>query len=224
MISFNQVCISESGKELLTGISFDIKAGDNVVFTGPSGSGKTTIMLTLLGVYQPVSGSISFHDKTITPETIHSVRHQIAYVPQQPIAGGDTAYDALMLPFQFKSNHHTPKPTSEQLVEAITKLNLKPSILPSPIRTLSGGELQRLVIARSLLLGKTIFLLDEITSALDKASKQAVIDMFSQKENTILSISHDNDWIKTCTREIEINGGQISHIKDRHQSGSDRAA
>ena len=87
-------------------------------------------------------------------------------------------------------------------------------ILEKEVSFLSGGEKQRVAIARAMLLNKKIFLLDEVTSALDIESKRAVLKLFTEAPYTIISVSHDPDWFKICSRFIKIEDGRIAEIND----------
>lgn len=83
-----------------------------------------------------------------------------------------------------------------------------------------GGEKQRISIARSLLLDKKIFLLDEVTSALDPESKKAVLSLFTEDTYTILSVSHDPDWFTICDTYIEIEDGRVTKSEKRGDHGN----
>jgi len=76
----------------------------------------------------------------------------------------------------------------------------------------SGGEKQRIALARGLLLGKTIYLLDEVTSALDSESKQAVFEVFTEQNFTVLAVSHDSEWFERCDLVFEIDSGKMTEV------------
>ena len=109
---------------------------------------------------------------------IAEIRRCAAYIGQEPVLGAETVRDALLLPFQFKA-HRASKPPEPKLVEALRLLHLPEAILNQDCSRVSGGEKQRIALARGLLLGKSLYLLDEVTSALDTESKQAVFDVFA---------------------------------------------
>lgn len=179
-----------------------------MVIVGPSGSGKTTLLNCLVGVHDLVQGKISLKDRELKPASIEWIRGEVGYIGQEPFLGASTAREALLLPFQYHKNHGK-QPSQAEILETLEKLHLSEAILDQRSSDISGGEKQRLAIARALLLKKEIFLLDEITSALDPESKEAVIELFSQDSYTLLSVSHDPKWIEVCHRELSIKNGKI---------------
>ena len=130
--------------------------------------------------------------------------------------GAENVRAALLLPFQFKS-HREHRPTEAQLVEILQRLQLTADILRQESSRISGGEKQRIALARGLLLGKKVYLLDEVTSALDAESKQAVFDVFSDPQLTVLSVAHDPEWLAHCGIVFELEAGRLIKVK-RHEN------
>jgi putative ABC transport system ATP-binding protein len=224
MIEFNNVCVRAGETELLTGVSFKINPGNKAVIRGKSGSGKSTILNTFMGVHSPCSGEILFSGGPVTAENIGSIRKQISFIAQEPLLGTDSVEEAVYLPFTFKANRDK-RPSRKTVVKTLERLDLPEKILTSDSSVLSGGEKQRISIARSLLLGKEIFILDEVTSALDPESKNAVLSLFKQETYTILSVSHDPDWFTICDTFIEVTGGRVTGVEkkafEERSSGND---
>jgi putative ABC transport system ATP-binding protein len=216
LIRFDRVCVSVRGKSILADVSFAVQAGEKAVFRGKSGSGKSTVLKTLLGLYPLAAGRILFEDEPLDPPTVQSIRRRAAYIGQEPVLGAETVREALMLPFRFKT-HRENKPSERRLIDALERLHLSPDILDRECRLVSGGEKQRIAIARALLLGKSLYLLDEVTSALDAESKQAVLDVFADPAFTVLSVAHDPDWVARCDIVLELEGGRLARI---HRDGS----
>ena len=123
----------------------------------------------------------------------------------------DTVQEALLLPFQFKA-HRNRKPTHAQLIEVLQRLQLPAALLRQESSRISGGEKQRIALARGLLLGKKLYLLDEVTSALDAESKQAVFEVFSDPQLTVLSVAHDPEWLARCTVIFELDAGRLAQV------------
>ncbi|MBE0437797.1 MAG: ATP-binding cassette domain-containing protein, partial [Methylomicrobium sp.] len=96
-----------------------------------------------------------------------------------------------------------------RLSEVLNRLHLTVDILKRKCSRISGGEKQRIALARGLLLDKSLYLLDEITSALDAESKQAVFDVFSDPQLTVLSVAHDTEWLARCDRILELEAGRL---------------
>lgn len=206
MISFEAVTIGMQGRVLVQDASFSIMAGEKAVVRGKSGSGKTTLLKALVGGARIMQGVIRINGLAVLPENIQQIRQDLAYIPQEPGVSQETAAEDLLLPFSFKA-HHGQEPTAAQIEAVLARLLLDPAILRQKSATLSGGEKQRLVIARAILLNKRIFLADEITSALDAESKQAVFSFLLETDHTVLSISHDPEWIGRCSRVFTIENG-----------------
>lgn len=208
MINFEDVSIHRDSKSLISGVSFSCAPGERIVFYGPSGSGKTTVLNALAGIIELSGGKIVFQGQRISPKNILSVRQSVSYIGQEPALGADTVEEALMLPYSFSANKGK-EPEQGAVMAVLESVRLKGDILKKECSVISGGEKQRVAIARELLLGKKVFLLDEVTSALDPASKQAVISLFKSPDYTLLSISHDPEWFAVGTRFIRISDGTI---------------
>jgi len=211
LIRFDRVCVSAHGKPILTDVSFTLSTGEKVVLRGRSGSGKSTVLKTLLGLYPLVGGRVLFDDKPLDAATIQVIRRRAAYIGQEPVLGAEIVREALMLPFQFKT-HREHKPSERRLIDALARLHLSPDILEQECRRVSGGEKQRIAIARALLLGKNLYLLDEVTSALDAESKRTVLEVFGDPGFTVLSVAHDPDWAACCDVVLELDGGYLTRI------------
>jgi putative ABC transport system ATP-binding protein len=216
IIQFDQATIIVNDKIILSDISFTLGTGEKAVLCGKSGSGKSTVLKTVLGLLSLTRGAVYFEGKPLNPITITAIRSQTAYIGQDPIMGADTVHDALLLPFQFKA-HRDHKPTDTQIIAVLEQLHLPTDILKQDSNRISGGEKQRIALARGLLLGKSLYLLDEVTSALDVESKQAVFDVFTNPNLTVLSVAHDPDWIARCNTILELEDGRLTQVS-RHAS------
>ena len=212
MIRFEDVSIRRGNKILLENISFHIRRGEKLALMGPSGSGKSTLLLALLGTLPLSTGQIFFQGKEVNSFTIKEVRHSLAYIGQEPILGAESVREAIMLPFSFQINQ-SRKPTVSRVEDVLCRVGLEPEILNSRCSVVSGGEKQRLVIARALLLEKQMFLVDEVTSALDEKSRQVVLDIFSAAELTVFSVAHDPKWLARCDRLLEVHQGKVIEKK-----------
>lgn len=212
IIRFDQVSVIAREKTLLSGISFALFAGEKAALCGKSGSGKSSILKTLLGLHAIKQGTVYFQEKPLTPASVQNIRSCTAYIGQEPILGSESVREALLLPFQFKT-HRDHRPTEVQLIEVLKRLHLPADILNQDSNRISGGEKQRIALARGLLLGKKLYLLDEVTSALDAESKQAVFDVFSDPQLTVLSVAHDPEWLERCGIIFELEAGRLTQVK-----------
>ncbi|MBN1602637.1 MAG: ATP-binding cassette domain-containing protein [Chitinispirillaceae bacterium] len=208
MIEFKDVAVQERGKTILHNVTFTVTEREKVIFYGKSGSGKTTILRTLMGGHSVSEGEIIFNGKKLDKHSLFSVRTSIAYIGQEPVFSEGTVKEALLFPFNFKANAALIPSHSEQ-INILTKVGLPQQILESDVTGISGGEKQRVAVARALLLKKTVFCIDEVTSALDPFSAETITALFSSKEFTILSVSHDPRWFSIADRFIKIESGTI---------------
>ena len=212
LIRFDQVSVTGHNKTILSDLSFTLFPGEHAVLCGKSGSGKSSVLKTLLGLNTVSSGTVYFQEKPLTPYSVQTIRSCAAYIGQEPMLGAESVREALLLPFQYKT-HRDHRPTEAQLIEVLDRLQLPTAILSRASSRISGGEKQRVALARGLLLGKQLYLLDEVTSALDAASKKAVFNVFSDPQLTVLSVTHDPEWMGNCSVIFELESGKLTQVK-----------
>ncbi len=213
LIRFDQISVTgHNNKTILSDVSFDLFPGEQAVLSGKSGSGKSSVLKTLLGLNTISSGTVYFQEKPLTSYSVQTIRSCAAYIGQEPMLGAERVREALLLPFQYKT-HRDHRPTEAQLIEVLDRLQLPTAILSRASSRISGGEKQRVALARSLLLGKQLYLLDEVTSALDAESKKSVFAVFSDPDLTVLSVTHDPEWLGHCGVIIELESGKLTQVK-----------
>lgn len=208
MINLEHVKVIKQDTVILKDINLTIQKGDKILLKGESGSGKSTLIKSLL-YFEHFQGRIIFNGEPITRKNLCHYRQQSGYISQTVPKFNENVRDFLKIPYTFKSNK-TLNFDSQKMLVLLTKLNFTESILDKIFSELSGGEKQRLLILQMLMLNRPIYLLDEVTSALDKKNIQAAVSLITGDENrTILSISHNEEWEERCSRIMEIDHGKI---------------
>jgi subfamily B ATP-binding cassette protein MsbA len=212
-VCFDHVCFSYGDKEVLTDIQLTVPAGRMVALVGASGSGKTTLSNLLLRFYDPSRGVIRIGDVDIRDVTTRDLRNQIAVVTQEIILFNDTVSRNIEL--------GRPGATKEEIIAAARHANAHDFIMESPKGydsmigekgvMFSGGQRQRLAIARAVLRNAPILILDEATSALDTESERAVQDALDglMKDRTTICIAHRLSTILHADLIVVMDQGRI---------------
>ena len=208
LLELDRVTIELSGRIVLRDVSFQLGDGDRKVLRGPSGSGKSSLLKAVLGLLPLAGGRILFGGSEVNSGNIVSFRRRVAYVAQEPVLGGETGRDALMLPFTFRSRRQDA-PGTEAVGEVLEVLGLSAGLLDQPVNSLSGGEKQRIALARALLLGVRLFFLDEITSALDPESQDRIVRALDERRLSVLAVSHSGVFDGHFDTVLEVRDGRI---------------
>lgn len=205
MISYQDISLKFEDRQLFDAFSFEIAKGEKAALKGRSGSGKTTLLSMAMGFMKPDSGKIIINGKDCNSSNISTIRKQISWLPQSTNGfESETVLSLLKHPFTFHANKKI-NPTLQEIDSSLMALNLEKDILNQTLDKVSGGEKQRLGLIICKLLKRKIILLDEPTSALDKESLKMVAEfIMTDPELTVLSASHDDDWISYCDKIIEI--------------------
>jgi len=205
IIRYDNVSIVFDGKTIIEHFSLPVCKGDKVILRGPSGSGKSTLLKMAQGYARPDTGTVSYRMHEIDADTAWTIRQETAYISQDTNIGEGIVRELIAGVFAYAANRTIPY--QDSLGEYLTMFSLDETILDKDFRSLSGGEKQRIVIIISLLLGRMIFFLDEITAALDGRMKSRVADYFLSHEDwTVIAISHDDVWYREGVRIIPIGG------------------
>ncbi|MAG77237.1 MAG: metal ABC transporter permease [Colwelliaceae bacterium] len=213
-IRFEQVDFGYNNKrKVINQLSFDVKPGQKVAVVGDSGSGKSTLVKLLFRFYDPDNGRISIDGQDISSVTQQSLRQHIGIVPQDTVLFNDTL---------FANVHYgNPDASEEAVYEAIKLAHLDKFVdsLPDKAATtvgerglkLSGGEKQRVAIARTILKNPEILVFDEATSSLDSHSEQAILRAIRQvsENKTSLVIAHRLSTIVDADNIIVMRQGQV---------------
>lgn len=221
-VEFKSVDFSYNPKRnILKGICFSVAGGKKVAIVGDSGSGKSTTVKLLFRFYDAVAGSVLIDGQDIKTVTQKSLRRHIGIVPQDTVLFNDTLYNNV--------RYGEPEASKEQVLEAIKMAHLQQFVddLPDGLETvvgerglkLSGGEKQRVAIARTILKNPEILVFDEATSSLDSHSEQAILAAIAEvaKNRTSVVIAHRLSTIVDADSIIVMKQGEIIEQGD-HQS------
>ena len=216
-LSFDHVSFQHqtASHKAIDNISFDVKVGETIAFVGPSGSGKSTLMKLLVGLYRPQEGNI-FYNK-LDENTIHfdDLRKQIGFVTQDTNLFSGTIKENLLFV--------NPSATEETLKEVLQKASCSnlisraekglDTLIGEGGLKLSGGEKQRLSIARALLRNPHLLIFDEATSALDSITEEEIThtikDISSAKEQISILIAHRLSTIMHADRIYVLEKGEV---------------
>lgn len=199
---------------VLTDISLAIQDGEFVALTGRSGSGKSTLLYLLSSLDTPSEGKIEISGKDlkmISSNELHLFRNQhMGFVFQfHYLIAELTAIENVLMPTVKLDQKEQRRSSAEALLE---KFGLKDKMERLP-RQLSGGEQQRVAIARSLVMEPQYLFADEPTGSLDSSNGDIVMKIFSdvnqQKKTTVILVTHEPDFAKLAQRQILLKDGRI---------------
>jgi ATP-binding cassette, subfamily B, heavy metal transporter len=221
-IRFENVSFSyDPDRQILKGISFEVPAGHRVAVVGPSGAGKSTISRLLFRFYEVSGGRISIDGQDIRDVTQHSLRMAIGVVPQDTVLFNDT--------IRYNIRYGRWEASDAEVEEAARLARIDDFIRRSPRGydtevgerglKLSGGEKQRVAIARTILKAPPILLLDEATSALDSHTEREIQDALERvsENRTTLVIAHRLSTIVGADEIIVLDEGVIVERGTHHQ-------
>jgi len=224
-LAFNQVGFQHqtANFKAIDNISFEAKKGETVAFVGPSGAGKSTLVKLLVGLYQPQEGEILVNDVNSNNIDMTGLRNQISFVTQDTQLFAGTIKENLAFV--------APTATEEDMLVALTKASCSnildkggnglATLIGEGGLKLSGGEKQRLSIARALLRHPHLLIFDEATSSLDSITEESITDTIRQlsteREQITIMIAHRLSTIIHATRIYVLEKGQVIE-KGTHES------
>ncbi len=190
VFTFERVALELGGRRVLDDVSDHIHRGGTTAVVGPSGSGKTTFLRLLNRFEEPTQGRIAFDGRPLASYDVHVLRRRVGLVAQRPTMLGETVGAELRVA--------SPALADGEARRVLSRVGLSSIALDRDTSTLSGGEQQRVALARSLVVQPDVLLLDEPTSALDERSAKAVdvvIRSLVADGLTVVLVSHDPDRV-----------------------------
>ncbi len=205
---------NENDKNILCNVSFQIHAGQTVALVGRSGSGKTTLLNLLQGFYSPSEGQILIDSYDVAQLDKQSLRSQMGVVLQENSIFSNTIRDNISL--------YNPQASLDNIIQAAKLANAHDFIMSFPLGydtrvgeagiKISGGQEQRIAIARAMLIDPPLLIFDEATSALDTQSEQIIHSSLKEitHKRTVLIIAHRISTVRKADLILVLNKGMIS--------------
>ncbi|MEV0717922.1 ATP-binding cassette domain-containing protein [Asanoa sp. NPDC050611] len=202
-----------AGEPVLTGVSALVTPGQVLAVTGPSGAGKTTLLWTMAGLLRPSAGSVTVDGEQVRDRDF-AVAQQIVLVPQDNgLAAILTAAENVQV--ALIAGGVTPPEARRRTAEALERLGLTGQA-DQLVEELSGGQQQRTAIARGLALHGDVLLADEVTSELDAANRQKVIDLLREEAfrgAAVVFATHDPEAAAACDAELHLVDGRAEVVR-----------
>ena len=215
--SFNH----KNGKiEVLKNLNFSIKKGELIALTGPSGSGKSTLLHLIALMEKPTSGKIFFSDKNtndLTSAEINKIKkYKISLIFQNNNLISDlNVIENIMLPLLIRNENKKTSYEKSKKILSLVKLSSRANFFPSD---LSGGEQQRVAIARSLIAETDLILADEPTGNLDFNTSREIFNYFlklKKMNKTILFATHNRELANKADYKLSILNGNIKRVNGK---------
>lgn len=207
LFAFEHVWVGGEGAWRVHDVVAEVPAGGVTAVIGPSGSGKSTLLRCCNRLEVPARGTVRFRDDDLSALEPLALRRRVGMVFQRPTPFGGTVRDNLHV-----ASPHAP---DDDLAAALARAGLPASFLDRAATELSGGEAQRLCLARTLLTGPEVLLMDEPTSALDPVARQALEQLgrdLADQGVPIVWVSHDFSQVRRIAdRVLVMIGGTVAH-------------
>ncbi len=212
-LRFDKVCFAYEANQVINNLTLRIPLKQKIAIVGPSGVGKTTLLHLIASFCQPQSGTIYLNDKALIQYDVEVYRQSIAWLSQNPMLFHGTIRDNIAIA--------KPNATETEILNAAASAHVLSFVndLPNGLDTLigeqnyglSGGQAQRIALARAYLKDAALILLDEPTASLDRRSEQLIIQSLNELANgrTMIMVSHRFETIKHADIIFELRCGQL---------------
>ena len=212
------ICFSYSDDQtqILNNVNLSLEAGDSIAITGPSGSGKTTLMKIMLGLLQPSSGKVLLDGKDITQIGLKNYRKKIAAVMQDDTLLAGSIADNISF-FDPQPNYLKIEQCAQLSVihDDINKMTMGYNSLVGDMGSnLSGGQIQRLLLARALYQSPCVLFMDEATSHLDKDNETKISEQIQHLPITRIMVAHRQETINMADQVYSLRNGVLVNLSE----------
>lgn len=219
-VRFDSVSFGYEDNRVLDTVSFSIAAGEKVAIVGPSGSGKTTLLSLALRFYDPDAGSILIGGKDVSKWDLRQLRRDVSYIEQEPMLLPGSLRDNLTLGLDREVS-------DSELIDLLDDVGLfsfatsdgLEKVIALSGSGVSGGERQRLAIARAIVRNASLVIVDEPTSALDTKSGSKAVEHLLSTSASVLFCTHDSSMAARADRVITLSDGIVVDV--RHTSAKE---
>lgn len=199
LIKAENISLGYEGRTVVSGINFTVSEGDYLCIVGENGSGKSTLIKALLALEKPVSGKVSYGDGL--------KKNEIGYLPQRMAQDVDfpaSVYEAVMSGCIGKSGFFRAKANKALVEKNMCRMGIS-ELARRPYRELSGGQMQRVLLARALCAADKVLLLDEPVAGLDPVVTKELYDIIrelNQEGLAIIMVTHDTDPVVNDAKTV----------------------
>lgn len=210
LLELSNISYIVKDKSIIRDVSLSVNQGDYITIVGPSGSGKSTLLKLCSDLISPTSGLITYNRRDLATIDPESYRKEVGYCFQRPYLFAKTVRRNILFPYDIRGL----EPDMNRIEYLFNLLHMPLNYMERRNDELSGGEMQRICLIRSLIFEPNVLLLDEVTSALDATNTsivENVIDELHKKGITIISITHNEEQsLRTANRRITIVDGHLA--------------
>ena len=210
LLELSNISYIVKDKSIIRDVSLSVNQGDYITIVGPSGSGKSTLLKLCSDLISPTSGIITYKGRDLATIDPESYRKEVGYCFQRPYLFAKTVRRNILFPYDIRGL----EPDMNRIEYLFDLLHMPLNYMERRNDELSGGEMQRICLIRSLIFEPNVLLLDEVTSALDAMNTsivENVVDELHKKGITIISITHNEEQsLRAANRRITIVDGQLA--------------
>jgi ATP-binding cassette subfamily B protein RaxB len=217
-LTLENICFSYSDEQapILNNVNLTLEASESIAITGPSGAGKTTLMKIMLGLLQPTSGKVYLDGKDITQAGLKNYRKKIAAVMQDDTLLAGSIADNISF-FDPQPNYLKVEQCAHlaAIHDDINKMTMGYNSLVGDMGSnLSGGQIQRLLLARALYQSPCVLFMDEATSHLDKDNEAKISEQIQHLPMTRIMIAHRQETINMAEQVYHLDNGILVNLTD----------